>query len=188
VERRQLGRRSAEVGPGELTAGVGIDRDGLFRALDAADVAYVLVGSVAAEAYGAQVSPRDFDIVPDTAAANLAHVAALLAELDAKPQFDPDWPFSRAECDAWQPTPPTEENLDHLFETRLGLFDVVSWRAGRYERLRPRAAIAEHNGIPVPVAHIEHLIEPMRMHKAKHQERRPQLEAALAQGVLPSFE
>ena len=134
---------------------------------------YILVGSGAAAAHGVEVDVRDFDIVPETTPANLERVAAALEDLRARPHFDPAWPFSREECDAWRPVPATQENLDHLYETPHGLFDVVPWRAGRYDDLAGRAVVVDG----VAVADVDDLITQLHLDKPKHRARLPQLEA-----------
>jgi hypothetical protein len=146
------------------------------RALAKARVLYVLVGSVAARKYGVDVVPRDFDIVPESSTGNLRRLAGVLEELHARPHFDPDWPFSREECDAWTPEPASEENLDRLYDSAHGLFDVVPWRAGRYEELAPRAVVVDG----IAVASVDDLIRQLRLHKPKHQQRLPLLEAVRA--------
>jgi hypothetical protein len=55
----------------------------LLGALEAHSIRYVLIGSVAAQAYGVDVQPGDLDIAPALDADNLARLAQLLLEVDA---------------------------------------------------------------------------------------------------------
>jgi hypothetical protein len=122
--------------------------------------------------YGVAVAPRDYDVVPETTAENLERLAAVLVDLGARPHFDPAWPFTQEDCDAWTAHPPTEENLDHLYDTRHGLFDVVPRRAGSYEDLATRAVRLEG----VQVAAVDDLIAQLRLDKPKHRARLAALE------------
>ena len=157
-----------------------LDARGISHGLADAEVDYVLTGSVAATAYGINVEPRDFDVAPDAAPANLHRLAALLRAWDARPQHDPDWPESISPDDAerWHPYPATAEQLDHLLVTPHGLLDVVPWRSRRYEDLSRRALVLEADGLRVLVAHPDDLIATLRLNKPKHRERIPHLEAA----------
>ena len=153
-----------------------MDVRALLTELQDAGIRHVLTGSVAAAAYGVRVSPRDLDIAPDTEPANLERLAALLRRVEARPRHHPNWPFSEAECERWTPEPPTEENLDHLLDTRLGPLDVVPWRSGRYEELVGRALTLEADGLRVLVAHPDDLVAKMTF--PKQRERVPELAAA----------
>ena len=151
----------------------------IVRELAGAGIRYVLAGSVAAAAYGVAVQPRDLDIVPDLKSENLTRLAALLRRWGAKPMPDPDWPESLTpeECDRWAPDPPTWENLDHLMRTPHGLLDIVPTRARPYQDLILRAITIVFEGGSIRIAHPRDLIFPLRMYKAKHQARLPQLNA-----------
>lgn len=143
-----------------------------MRALGAAGVRYVLTGSVAAQAWGVPCDPRDLDVAPDLDAGNLARLAALLGSWGARPHYDPAWPqVTREDCARWTPEPPTAENLDHLFETPHGLFDVVPARSGDYADLAPRAVSVEG----VLVAHPRDLLRTLHPEREKHRGRSLQL-------------
>ncbi len=160
-----------------------MDVRALLTELQAARVEFVLTGSVAAAAYGISMEPRDLDVAPATDDANLERLAALLSRVDARPRYEPNWPFSREDCERWTPEPPSEENLDHLFDTRLGPLDVVPWRSGRYEELVERALILEEGRLRVLVAHPDDLAAKMTF--LKQRDRLPQLAVAAEQ---PSVE
>lgn len=60
------------------------DPDRILAALDTHNVDYLLVGGVAARAYGAQRRTADVDCVPSTTEANLGRLAAALRSLNAR--------------------------------------------------------------------------------------------------------
>ncbi len=152
----------------------------ILEGLSSAGVRFVLTGSVAAKAYGAPVEPRDLDIAPDLSAENLELLAGLLSAWRATPHFDPAWEdgMTADERAAWTPDPPTPGHLDHLFETDLGLFDVVPWRSGWYLDLVARAQELRADGLTIAVAHVDDLIATMRPDKPKHATRLQYLEGA----------
>lgn len=162
----------------------GPDIRSIVEALRAAEVRYVLTGSVAAAVHGAPVEPRDFDIAPDLAADNLARLAGVLADWGAKPIHDPRWPetLTPEECEQWTPEPPTPGQLDRLLTTPVGLFDVVPWRSGWYLDLVVRALERNVEGILVKVAHPVDLMATLKMDQDKHRARRPYLEERLSLG------
>lgn len=123
----------------------------LLRLLHERGVDRVLSGSAVLALYGADLRPDDLDVVPSLEPANLRRVAALLAELEAVPAHEPSWREAptRQECLAWRPDPPTAEQLDHLFVTRLGMVDVTPKLTGTYAELRPGAAPVRLVGVPV---------------------------------------
>lgn len=97
---------------------------GILTVLTRHGVRCVLVGSAGAVAHGGALLLGDLDICPALDRENLERLGMALTELRARPRVIPGW-ITRQECDAWRPHPPTETNLDHLFETALGDFDVV---------------------------------------------------------------
>jgi len=60
------------------------DPDRVLAMLDRHDVEYLLVGGLAARAHGAQRRTADVDCVPNTTAENLARMASVLVELNAR--------------------------------------------------------------------------------------------------------
>jgi hypothetical protein len=154
-----------------------LDVEAFARDLGIAGVRYVVTGSVAAAAYQVPVEPRDFDIAPELGPENLARLAELLRRWRAKPVSDPGWPksLSPEECERWAPEPSTVENLDHLFTTPSGLFDVVPSRSGAYQDLMARAMAMAFEEYTLWIAHPSDLISELRMDKVKHQTRLPHL-------------
>ncbi|WP_146771942.1 nucleotidyltransferase family protein [Lentzea atacamensis] len=123
----------------------------LLRLLHERGVDWVLSGSAVLTLYGADLRPNDLDVVPSLDPANLRRIAGLLVELDAVPAREPSWhkALTRRECLDWRPDPPTAEQLDHLFVTRLGMVDVTPKLTGSYAELRPGATSVELAGVPV---------------------------------------
>lgn len=138
-------------------------------------IGYVLVGSVAAMLYGAELQPGDFDITPALDQPNLERLVALLIAIEARPADDgghwiaqPNserrWvvpPDDAAALDAqarWQPDPADLSSLDHLFSSRYGNFDVVPELSGSYDMLSQRAVSLSVHGYQIDVIHIDELL------------------------------
>ena len=60
----------------------------IVGALNAGDVAYVIVGGLAVAAHGVVRATRDFDLVPEPSAANLDRLAATLSDIGAEHPVD----------------------------------------------------------------------------------------------------
>jgi hypothetical protein len=60
----------------------------IVAALNAGEVAYVIVGGLAVAAHGVVRATRDLDLVPEPSAVNLDRLAAALAELGAEHPID----------------------------------------------------------------------------------------------------
>jgi hypothetical protein len=60
----------------------------IVAALNAGNVAYVIVGGLAVAAHGVVRATRDLDLVPDPSESNLARLAAVLSELGAEHPID----------------------------------------------------------------------------------------------------
>ena len=110
------------------------------------DVAFVLVGSVAVEAWGVDIGPPgDLDIIPATDLRNLRRLSKVLKVIEAKPvpltgewqltadgfrwhEFDDNDPRRRPE--GATPDPADPASYDSLFATKYGAFDVVPMISG----------------------------------------------------------
>jgi hypothetical protein len=116
-------------------------------------VTWVLTGSMVAAIYGAELVPNDLDVTPSLDAGNLDRLANALQDLQALPAFIDGWTEgpSRRECEQWRPLPASEENLDHLFVTRLGMVDVPPRLCGTYDELAPACATIHIGSVPVQV-------------------------------------
>ena len=124
----------------------------------------MIVGSVAALAYGLDVEPADLDIVPEASRANLVRLDCVLVALDAEPTIEIGaWQVDGAGERVWvrdgvpreiaPRDPDNAATFDHTYSTRLGRFDIVPDVAGGYVVLRPRARYAELAGHRVAIAH-----------------------------------
>lgn len=140
----------------------GLDAAALFRRLHDAEVRYVVVGGFAVIAHGVQRSTHDLDICPDPDPENLARLARLLNELDARHVEARD--FAQEEF-PYDPTKPLElaEGGNFRLETALGSLDIMQWIPGipddhAYPVLANDAVTAEVRGIPVSVCSREHLL------------------------------
>lgn len=163
----------------------------LLRLLDERGIDWVLSGSAVLVLYGADLRPNDLDVVPSLDAANLRRLADLLVEIEAVPAYAPNWPkgLSLEQCEAWTPEPPTAEQLDHLFVTRLGMVDIPPTLTGSYRELAPNATSVRLAGTTVRVCAPEEMLNRLPVKpRAKDVERAAQYEAvraALRQGRPP---
>jgi hypothetical protein len=151
------------------------DIPALLATLQAHDVAYVVVGSVAVYAWGVDVgTPADLDIVPRTSVANLRRLASVLREVDAESwpiigrwrveggefrweDYPEDHPLFGTRIDA--PDPSDIATFDSVFRTRHGDLDIVPLISGTYDDLIRRARSLTVHGVPdVPVVSIEDLL------------------------------
>ncbi|MBI2168788.1 MAG: hypothetical protein HYU28_04700 [Actinobacteria bacterium] len=142
-----------------------LDTEGLFAALDAQGVEFVLVGGVAALVHGSSRPTADIDLLPRPAPENLDRMVLALDDLEAAVHIPADrvpmqpgdlWEFETShrepaafqEAEAWS------------FPTTAGPVDVViSTAAARgYEAQRKRAEAHALFGITVFVAGIDDLI------------------------------
>jgi hypothetical protein len=148
-----------------LTDRVPPEIERLVASLTRHGVKYIIFGSGGAYLYGADLSPGDLDVCPALDADNLNRLGRMLIEVNARPRVTPGWMTVEASA-AWTPEPPTEANLDHLFETAFGDFDVVPRPYGPngkidrfdYDRLSDRAETIEIFGETVRIAGTDDLV------------------------------
>jgi hypothetical protein len=158
----------------------------LLEALNRSGVRYILIGSLAAQLYGIEAQPGDLDITPALDRENLARLASLLLEIEAKlpaieeigdweiqPDGERKW-ISRTATEqdlleraAWQPDADDLSTLDHLFQTRHGNLDVVPELTGDYETLVKRAVKMEAHGQEVWVVHVDELLTALTIPRRK---------------------
>jgi len=163
-----------------MSGEIRLDPRALLECLERHGVRHVLAGSVAAMAYGVDLVPGDLDIVPELEPSNLERLGTLLRELGANPKHVPGWAAGpdRESCEGWQPEPFDAVALDHRFLTPLGELDVVPFKAGRYDEIRPGAVSVSAFGLVLSVAHPDHLIAQLdRWQRPRDRARR----AALAE-------
>jgi len=149
-------------------------------------VHYVLVGSVAAQVYGAEVQPGDLDITPAPDRENLVRLCELLQALEAslpdtddvghwqvQPDGEKKWisrqatPQDRLARARWQPDPDDLSTLDHLMHTRHGNLDVVPDLTGDYEMLMKRAVRMQAHGQEIWVVHVDELLTALTIPRRK---------------------
>lgn len=149
--------------------------DRLLRTLGDYDVDYVLAGSVAVEAWGAEIGiPGDLDIIPVMDERNLRKLADAMNTIDAKPfpitgewqdtpegfrwhEFDESDPRRGALPPPLDPTVP--ESFDSLFNTIYGALDIVPVISGRFEDVVSRSTQLTVHGVDgVHVLGIEDLL------------------------------
>ncbi len=175
----------------------------ILNRLLAADVRFVVTGSVAVLLHGGVVLPGDLDIVPDMAAQNLARLASALEDLEATvaqvdfvggwqrtPAGEWQWhqreatPQERRALLQWTPDPLDPGSFDHLLNTRFGNLDIVPAIAGPYAELNLRAAVIMYSGAAVPVVHVTDLLATLTVpRRAKDAERVRFLRALQRQGA-----
>jgi uncharacterized protein (DUF952 family) len=134
------------------------DVPGLLARLVDGGVDFVVVGSGGAALLGTNVVPGDLDICPDLDPANLARLADVLVELDARPRIGiPGW-VTDAERAAYRPGPAIA-SLDYDFDTSHGDLDVIVRPLGplpsddlAYDRLIASARTVIVDGRAVRVA------------------------------------
>jgi hypothetical protein len=143
----------------------------LIQVLQKHDVAFIVVGIIAAVAQGSPVPTRDLDVTPSQTAENYERLTAALVDLDAKLRLPdgtglefPIEPSYLAGNTAW------------TLLTRFGVLDLAFLPAGTrgFDDLR-RHAIALDIGTGKPVL-VASLIDVIRMKEASG---RPKDEAAL---------
>ena len=154
------------------------DIPALVDVLEQFGVRYVLVGSVAALAYGVDIGQAgDLDITPALDTENLSRLADLLEDIEAgldpngtfghwesQPDGERTWvadeatPELRAQHANWRPDPADASTFDSLFCSRLGNFDIVPSLSGSYETLMERAVRMDAGGHAIWVVHIDELL------------------------------
>lgn len=132
----------------------------IFQALAAANVDYVVVGGFAVILHGHTRATRDLDLVVELSRGNCERAIAALASIGLQPRLpvsihdfaDPDkreeWRASRNMIvfPLWDPAQP--ERIVEVFIHEPIVFD----------RLRADATTRTIDGVPIPIASIEHLI------------------------------
>lgn len=140
-------------------------------------VHYIIIGSAAAQLYGAEVQPGDFDIVPAQNLENLTSLAQLLQKLEASlPDTDEigQWevqadgekkwvsrkitPQERIQRAKWFPNPEDISSFDSLFHTRCGNFDIVPNLSGEYVMLIKRAKMSTYSGHEIWLINIDEIL------------------------------
>lgn len=137
-----------------------LNSETIVKALDRYGVRYVLIGGLAAVAYGSHLVTADIDITPAADRANLGRLAAALRELEAKLRVpDVDYPVD---------FPLDEKTFDQFttatFRTRHGDLDVVlrpdapGGRSFTFKELASRAVKKEAFGVTIHLASLDDII------------------------------
>ena len=154
----------------------------LARLVDAS-VDFVVVGSAGAALLGADIEPGDLDICPDLEPANLARLAGVLDDLDARPRIGiPGW-VTEEERAAYRPEAALA-SLDFDFDTSLGDLDLIVRPLGpspsddlTYATLIGSAQIVQVGEKAVAVAAPGHLVaSKLGARRPKDLRVRPELE------------
>ena len=132
------------------------------------EVAYIVIGGIAAAAHGSHHVTRDFDITPQWQEVNLGRLADALIAMGARLRVEGDAPGSRIVVDF----PINGQSLSSFevsaWRTRYGDLGVVSGaptRAGTladYDALLPKARTVRIFGTAVSIAHLDDIIEAKR--------------------------
>jgi hypothetical protein len=138
------------------------------------EIRWIMTGSTVLAAYCTELSPNDLDVTPSLDEKNLERLANLLAELEAIPMHHGTWDKSLTieQCYAWKPEPANEEQLDHLFVTKLGLLDIVPRLCGTYEELESKAEHIEAFGQDVFLCDPNEVLRKMPAQPRKKDKRR----------------
>jgi len=127
-------------------------RDLLFALVDG-DVAFIVVGGVAAVLEGAPISTFDLDIVYSLDDENLTRLARVLQDLEAV-YVDPAGRSIRPDLDRLR------GGGHHLLRTRYGRLDVLGSVGAEqiFEDLLPKSRTRTIHGLAIPVLTLEALI------------------------------
>jgi hypothetical protein len=135
--------------------------DDLLLALSEAQVRFVVIGGVAVGVHGFVRATKDLDIVPDPTPDNLARLARLLKEIEAR-QIGAD--ELEPEEFPYDPTDPAQlaEGANFRLDTSHGALDVMQWVPGidtdsAYPELDQQAVEVAFRGTTIRVCGIEHL-------------------------------
>ena len=130
--------------------------------LDAAKVAYVVVGGLAGTVHGAQRVTFDIDIVPDWTAANLRRLASALRSMGARLRVagspEPvDFPLDEVSLRGFEVS---------TWRTRLGDLDVVmgtptstSGKLRDFKELKANSVKRSAFGVTILIAGLDDIIE-----------------------------
>lgn len=149
--------------------------DRLLQTLADHEVEFVLAGSVAVEAWGAEIgTPGDLDIIPAMGERNLSKLMDAMTVLEARPfpvtgewtvsadgyrwhEFDEENPRRGSSPPPLNPAVP--ESFDSLFATVYGALDVVPKISGQFVDVEERASSVSVHGVDgVRVISIEDLL------------------------------
>jgi hypothetical protein len=135
--------------------------DELLLALTRAHVDFIVIGGVAVGVHGFIRATKDLDIVPEPAPTNLALLAGVLVDINARHVSTGDFAPDEFPVD---PTDPHQlaEGANFRLDTSLGPLDIMQWVAGigsdlAYTELAPRALAVKFRDTHIRVCDLEHL-------------------------------
>lgn len=136
----------------------------LLRALNDADVDYVVVGGVAVVLRGHPRMTVDLDLVVDLDQGNVARALAALSSLGLVPRLpvDPEQFADPETRTAWVEQRNLEVFTLHDPEDPRREVDLFAHEPRPFGELRAAADVREVDGVEIPVASIDHLIEMKR--------------------------
>ncbi|HSO30543.1 MAG TPA: hypothetical protein VLS28_11620 [Candidatus Sulfomarinibacteraceae bacterium] len=139
-----------------MSEAVAFEPEEILRRLVEADVQFVVIGGIAAQARGSPSFTQDLDIVPSWDPANLGRLGRVLADLAAVRHELPD---------EAPPLPPLDARTllagaVFTVSTRFGRFDLLANPDPGldFTRLLASAGTAEVSGVQVHVASLDDLI------------------------------
>lgn len=157
----------------------------MLRVLADHAVEWVLTGSTVLAIYGADITPNDLDVTPCSGQRQSAQARGGPRGTGSGPGLHAGLAgrFTIKSCRSWRPEPATEQQMEYLFVTRLGMLDVPLRMCGSYEQLLPAASRIEIGGTLVQVCNPrEVLARAMALTSPKHRARAA-LYAAMRDGV-----
>jgi hypothetical protein len=155
-----------------------LDRGRILAALERYDVRYVLVGGLAAQAYGALRVTKDLDLCPQWSDRNLQLLASALRELDGRYKnvaehlrLPPDARLiAGQEIGSWRTSGGDVDVLNGIPRQR------APRRVARYELLLKDSAVLSIDGRQIPVASLEAIIRSKEIaDRPKDREALPEL-------------
>ncbi len=138
-----------------------LDVNGLLGILAGHEVAYVVIGGVAAQVHGHRRTTMDLDLTPDPDTENLRRLSAALEDLEAEPA-DPD--LTQGEISAVDPERLALAAIVPPLMTRHGQVHILKEPKGArsFEQLLDAALVVEIDGIEVAIASLDDLIRMKR--------------------------
>lgn len=153
----------------------------ILRRLKEGGVEFVIIGGVAAVAYGSSVATDDVDVCAPMDRENLVKLIGALSDVDPKWRFRPDMPVVK----------PDDSYLGQLknvyLRTRLGVLDVLGEIPGvcTYEEAASKAIEMNFYGVVCKVVDVDTLLAAKRVAGRPHDLRTIEcLEALRKKGLI----
>lgn len=159
----------------------GLDTERILRVLEAHQIDYLMIGGLAALAYGSTIATADLDVLPSVDHANLTRLLAALRELNAHILVS-ETRLAAEAGEIWEAVALNQDGAAALvaeqawhFTTSAGPIDVVISLTGLgpFDALAPNCEHRQAFGVTVAVAGLDDLI------RSKEATNRPKDEAIL---------